>query len=97
MNTKKFLKSLLKKKKEKQKEYNSIENEFNNFEKAIGISFHETREKVLWEYMTKHLQSIKDMVETQESFPEDLVNEKIGDTISYLLILRKMLIKRKEQ
>jgi hypothetical protein len=87
--------------KRKAKEYADASNVFSNFEKATGLSFHNERESVLWEYMVKHLQSIKDMIdcvevggEVQGHFDSALVDEKIGDAINYLLILRSMLNQR---
>lgn len=85
----------------KKEEYATDGNVFENFENAVGISFHDTPEGVLWEYMVKHLQSIKDMIKDLEiggevggHYDEKLVNEKIGDAINYLLLLRGMLINR---
>jgi len=84
--------------KRKAREYADASNVFSNFEKATGLSFHNERETVLWEYMVKHLQSIKDMVnclevggEVRGHFNLPLVDEKIGDAINYLLLLRSML------
>lgn len=87
--------------KQKGKEYSFPDNTFANFENAIGISMCDTREGVLWHYMLKHVVSIKDMVHDLEvggqfskNYTEEYVNEKIGDNINYLLLLRAMLLER---
>ncbi len=99
--TDKFLESTLSTMFEKGRDYASVNNFFSNFEQATGISFCDTREGVLWHYLTKHLQSIKDMVNVLEvggknhgHFTKAKVDEKIGDAINYLLILRGMLTER---
>ena len=43
-------------------EYADDVNVFHNFEEGAKMSFHSNREMVAWEYMIKHLQSIKDMI-----------------------------------
>jgi|688.fasta_scaffold00850_47 hypothetical protein len=85
----------------KGKEYSTVDNTFANFENAIGTSMCDTREGVLWHYMLKHVVSIKDMVQELEvggqfskNYTEEYVNEKIGDNINYLLLLRAMLLER---
>ena len=90
----------------KGKEYAGDENVFHNFESAIGISFAECREKVAWEFMTKHLQSIKDLIEGACSngptqYPAvPIIEEKIGDAINYLILIEGMLkerVKKRDQ
>ncbi len=90
----------------KGKEYAGDENVFHNFEAAVGISFADCREKIAWEYMTKHLQSIKDLIEATcgngpKQYPaEPIIEEKIGDAINYLILIEGMLkdrLKRREQ
>jgi hypothetical protein len=103
-STDKFLEEALSTLKRKGREYATNENFFANFEQAIGISFCDTKEAVLWHYLTKHLQSVKDMINTVEvgegihgHFDTKHINEKIGDSINYLLILRAMLENRVEE
>lgn len=85
---------------QKRDEYASTEDVFSNFKKATGISFHDCPEKVAWEYMTKHLQSIKDMVEHvsidgYNGYPDkDILREKFGDAINYLLLIELMMVER---
>jgi len=85
----------------KNKEYASDKDKFHNFKSSTGISFHSSQEKVAWEFMTKHLQSIKDMLDKVEkgghsSVPSvEYLEEKIGDAINYLILIEGMLKERK--
>lgn len=90
----------------KGREYAGDENVFHNFESAVGISFAECREKVAWEYMTKHLQSIRDLIDTTcnngpTQYPAvPMIEEKIGDAINYLILIEGMLkdrLKKRDQ
>lgn len=83
-------------------EYSNDINVFHNFDESVGISFAKSPEMVAWEYMTKHLQSIRDLVElTQHGYighpTEAMVNEKIGDAINYLILIEGMFKKRMEE
>ena len=81
----------------KQKEYSRGLSPFHNFEKAKGLSFHTTKPKVAWEYMVKHLQSVKDLLNDEEVGNEidpKVVDEKIGDIIVYMTLIRSMLINK---
>jgi hypothetical protein len=80
------IKSLLSR---KNSEYANIDDVHINFKTATGLSFHDTPQKVLWEYCVKHLQSIKDIVEGKEASYET-IQEKIGDVVAYMLILETM-------
>jgi hypothetical protein len=79
-------------------EYGADKSAFHNFEQGIGISFHDTPQAIAWEYMCKHLQSVKDLVENNEKLgvvPEmSLVEEKIGDAINYLILIEGMFQKQ---
>lgn len=76
---------------QKRKEYANQTNPFSNFHRAIGISNHNTPQKVAWEYMTKHLQSLKDILSNEVPFTKETVEEKIGDIINYLILIEGML------
>ena len=100
-STEEVLEQLMEILKYKGREYSTIDNTFANFENAIGTSMCDTREGVLWHYMLKHVVSIKDMVQELEvggqfskNYTVEYVNEKIGDNINYLLLLRAMLLER---
>lgn len=83
-------------------EYSTNENVFHNFDDSVGISFCPTPEMVAWEYMTKHLQSIRDLVESTKhgyaGYPtEAMINEKIGDAVNYLILIEGMFKQRIER
>jgi hypothetical protein len=88
---------------EKGREYANDDEVFHNFKNAAGISFHGSHEKVAWEFMVKHLQSIKDIIEHvsidgANGYPKEyLVEEKIGDAINYLILIEGMLKERVQQ
>jgi hypothetical protein len=75
-------------------EYGADKSAFHTFQQACKLSFHKTPQGVAWEFMCKHLQSIKDMIDDRQQFgtvpPKALVEEKIGDTINYLILLEGM-------
>ena len=82
----------------KHKEYAKDDNVFKNFDDAAGgFSLHSTSSEVLWSYMTKHLVSIKDIVSQGTLAKPEVVSEKIGDVINYLILLEAMLNKQGEK
>ena len=82
----------------KHKEYAKDDNVFRNFDEAAGgLSLHSTSAEVLWSYMTKHLVSIKDIVSDNAPVTNEVVSEKIGDVINYLILLEAMLNQRAER
>lgn len=74
-----------------------IDNAFHNFEVAKDLSFHSSREKAAWEMMVKHLVSIKDLLDMCDvrsfagNVTPELIQEKFGDTINYLILLEGMV------
>lgn len=84
----------------KREEYAYGEDVFVAFKRATGISFHDCPEQLAWEYMTKHLQSIKDMVQKVSrdgvnGVPDkEVMREKFGDAINYLLLIELMMLER---
>ena len=84
---------------DKAKEYATDKSRFHNFEVA-GRKLNITPEKALLGMMVKHVVSIDDMVDWIDQCPNkltiDLINEKIGDNINYLILLKGMLISRVE-
>lgn len=74
----------------KQAEYNLSDNRFDSFIHGAGITGW-TPEQVLLGYWTKHLASIIEIINSKAQFSEELVDEKIGDAINYLLLLRGLL------
>jgi hypothetical protein len=72
----------------KGKEYRRGDNAMHNFNRAAEISG-TTREKALWGFATKHLVSFLDILDDIEkgNLPtEDVVNEKVGDLVNYLIL-----------
>jgi hypothetical protein len=80
----------------KGEEYSSADDRFHNFKVAAAVDG-ETPEKALWGMWKKHFVSLKDMVDgtAEGQAPEaNLLTEKIGDSINYLLLLKGLLIER---
>jgi len=84
----------------KRKEYVYNDNPFQNFEEGVGMSVVNTREAVAYGYAVKHLQSIKGIIENFEVEGEtpskEVIMEKFGDAINYLIILEQMLLEHLE-
>jgi hypothetical protein len=78
----------------KNEEYAGQEDVFKAFTEALPLSFHDTKQAVAWEFMVKHLQSIKLIIEerakTGKIPDEKLLEEKIGDAINYLILIEGM-------
>jgi ATP-dependent RNA circularization protein (DNA/RNA ligase family) len=74
----------------KGKEYRRDNDPLHNFRKGAAIT-NQSEEKVLWGFATKHLVSVMDMIEDIEEYgilpKEDMLEEKIGDMINYLILL----------
>lgn len=77
----------------KAKEYATERSRFHNFEVAARI-LDTTPEKALMGMLIKHFVSVMDLVEAPESATEDMINEKIGDSVNYLILLEGMLRQR---
>lgn len=78
----------------KNEEYAGQEDVFKAFTEALPLSFHDTKQAVAWEFMVKHLQSIKLIIEerakTGKIPDEKMLEEKIGDAINYLILIEGM-------
>lgn len=86
-------KVLAKKKQEYANQFNTlVEDRFHNFTRAAAI-MRTTKEQALIGMFSKHLVSILDIVERFhiEKPSEEMVEEKIGDAINYLILLEGML------
>ena len=73
----------------KAKEY-AIGDRLYNFKRAAEIS-RTTPQQALAGMFMKHLVSVLDLVEGSVSPTENMVNEKIGDAINYLILLEAIL------
>ena len=85
----KLIQSLLQK---KGAEYATDQDVFHNFEEGAKMSFHDKREMVAWEYMMKHMISIKDMISSKDAYSEYTIREKFGDAINYLILMEAMML-----
>lgn len=74
----------------KASEYATDKDRLHNFHKAAAL-MGGTPEQALWGFLVKHLVSISDMVESSYAFPEAVWEEKIGDALNYLILLRAMV------
>ena len=91
MTRKQFVQDVLQNKNE---EYAGQDDVFKAFTEALPLSFHDTKQAVAWEFMVKHLQSIKLIIEEKakkNKLPDEkLLEEKIGDAINYLILIEGM-------
>ncbi len=77
----------------KAKEYASNDDRLYNFRRTAEING-VTMEKALWGMASKHLVSVIDLVESPEAATRELIDEKCGDLINYLVLLEAVLIER---
>ena len=75
----------------KAKEYAQGTNRYQNFDTAARV-MGTTREKALLGMMMKHFVSILDIIEAPDNYHDEVVDEKIGDMINYLILLEGMLL-----
>jgi hypothetical protein len=77
----------------KSEEYATEDDKLHNFKIASALSG-ETAEQALWGFCIKHLVSISDMVAAgrTKQFTNDQWDEKIGDAINYLILLRAQVL-----
>jgi hypothetical protein len=73
----------------KNNEYSNGLSAFYNFEEGLAISTCETREELAWNFMTKHLQSMKDII-TNKTGTDNLIAEKASDIILYTYLIWAM-------
>ena len=79
---------------EKSKEYDFGEDRLHSF-KVAGQLLKSIPEEALMGYLTKHIMSLYDMIPEINKFTYDKFNEKITDTMNYLLLLKGLLYERK--
>lgn len=80
----------------KNNEYANEVNVFHNFDNATGISLHKENTSVAWEFLVKHLQSIKDIlgeieIKNLKRINQALIDEKFADAINYLILIEAMI------
>lgn len=71
--------------------YSSESDRLHNFRIAAALNDC-TMEQALWGMLTKHIVSIRDMVHSNYSFASDVWDEKIGDAINYLALLKVITV-----
>lgn len=67
--------------------YSTEEDRLHNFRTGAALNGI-TMEQVCWGMATKHIISIRDMVMSCETYTSDIWDEKIGDAINYLALLK---------
>src|SRR5690554_160172 len=80
----------------KAKEYRKNDNPFHNFDRAAAMN-NCTPERALMGMLAKHQISVLDLVDDIDSgkLPNrELVDEKIGDHINYLILLEGLIYRR---
>ena len=77
----------------KRAEYAHKEDVFKSFKNGTGFSLHTEPEQVAWSYLAKHLESIQSIIRKlpNERPSEELIDEKFGDAINYLIIIEGLL------
>ena len=77
---------------DKRAEYADDDDIFSNFEKAASFNT-STQEKQLWNYCTKHIISVQEMVAGLHltKYPLSQWEEKLGDIRRYLYLLEGMM------
>jgi hypothetical protein len=80
----------------KMNEYATDLDVFQSFKEGVGFSFQDTPEGVAWNYASKHFESIKNIIsKIPDEIPsQELVDEKIGDAINYLIIIEGLIKER---
>ena len=71
-------------------EYNLDTDRLSVFKHAAALS-EETPEQALYGFMLKHIISVTDMINSKETYPVELWNEKITDICNYLILLQRLL------
>lgn len=78
---------------QKANEYAQKDDRFHNFNVAARRN-NTTPEKALQGMMAKHDVCVTDMIEHPEIVTKEMIAEKIGDNINYLILLEGMLTQR---
>ena len=79
----------------KSKEYSSTTDRLHNFKVAARLD-DEIPERALWGMLKKHLVSVMDIKNTcdTKAYSTEMIDEKIGDSINYLILLEALLKER---
>ena len=74
-------------------EYGQPNDVYHNFNTAGAIN-RQTPEEALWGMASKHLVSIIDMIKNPSKVTRERVDEKMGDMVTYLILLEGLLLER---
>jgi hypothetical protein len=77
----------------KASEYATSKDRLHNF-KTAASEFGGTPEKACLGYMLKHWMSVRDMVVGERTVTKEMIDEKIGDAINYLILLEAILTEK---
>lgn len=80
----------------KSNEYSSNTDRLENFKEA-GLFLNAFPERALLGFVTKHIIALRDFVQTYKFFEvtDAQWDEKIGDIINYMILLKALLVERK--
>ena len=78
----------------KREEYAEDESPFRNFYNG-AVMLGKTPMETAWGYATKHFVSIQDMAEGRKKITKELIDEKFGDAICYLVLILAMHLPQK--
>ena len=83
----------------KQKEYSTADDKLHNFNRGASIAG-QSRERVLHGFMLKHYISFMDIIDNVDKgiIPSDeVIDEKIGDIINYMILAEACLKERNQK
>lgn len=70
--------------------YNDNSDALRNF-KVVAVLNHQTPEQALWGMASKHVASIADMISSGQEFSAEIWDEKVGDLLNFMLLLRALV------
>jgi hypothetical protein len=85
----------------KGKEYGEIQDTLKSFKEQVDFSLHQEPTTVAWELMVKHLYSVRRIIneyECEDIIPsQEMIDEKFGDAINYLILIEALFIELKNE
>ncbi len=75
----------------KANEYAVASDRLHNF-KSASIDFGDKPAEACWGYMLKHLMSVRDLAKGIRKGTVEMIDEKIGDSINYLILMKAILL-----
>jgi hypothetical protein len=74
-------------------EYATDADRLHNF-KTAAVEFGGTPEEACKGYMLKHWMSVRDLIVGERPVTRELLDDKIGDVVNYMILLEALLIER---